>query len=69
MLRPTTEKLASAISSTCDSCLKMMYLLDEAAILRLLTTELKSYKRLVNPEKIYLDNTNLMYAQAMPEIF
>ncbi len=35
----------------------MMYLLDKAAILRLLTTELKSYKRLVNPEEIYLDNT------------
>ena len=61
-LQPTTEKLASSISSTRDSCLKMMYLLDKAAILRLLTTELKSYKRLVNPEKIYLDNTNLMYA-------
>lgn len=61
-LKPTTEKLASSISSTRDSCLKMMYLLDKAAILRLLTTELKSYKRLVNPEKIYLDNTNLMYA-------
>lgn len=60
--QPTIEKLASAIGSTRDSCLKMMYMLDKAAILRLLTTELKSYKRLVNPEKIYLDNTNLMYA-------
>ena len=61
-LQPTTEKLASAIGSTRDSCLKMLYTLDKAAIFKLLTTELKSYKRLVNPEKIYLDNTNLMYA-------
>lgn len=61
-LQPTMEKLAKSIGATRDSCLKMMYLLDSAAILRLLTTELKSYKKLVNPEKIYLDNTNLMYA-------
>ena len=27
-----------------------------------MTVELKSYKKLVNPEKIYLGNTNLMYA-------
>ena len=42
--------------------LSLLYKLDEAEILNLLTTELKNYKRLVNPEKIYLGNTNLMYA-------
>lgn len=36
--------------------------LDLAEILELLTVELKNYKKLVNPEKIYLGNTNLMYA-------
>lgn len=61
-LQPTTEKLAASIGSTRDLCLKMMYALEKAEILRMLTAELKSYKRLVNPEKIYLDNTNLMYA-------
>jgi predicted AAA+ superfamily ATPase len=45
-----------------DSLLKLLYNLDKAEILELLTVELKNYKKLVNPEKIYLGNTNLMYA-------
>ena len=30
--------------------------------MELLTVDLKSYKKLVNPAKVYLGNTNLMYA-------
>ena len=41
---------------------KLIYKLDKAENLELLTVELKSYKKLVNPEKIYLRNTNLMYS-------
>lgn len=61
-LQPNVEKLASSLGTTRDTLLKLLYKLDKAEILELLTVELKSYKKLVNPEKIYLGNTNLMYA-------
>ncbi len=51
-LQPNTEKLASSMSTTRNTLLSLLYKLDEAEILNLITTELKNYKRLVNPEKI-----------------
>lgn len=45
-----------------DVGLKLLYALDRAALLKLLTSEVKSYKTLSKPEKVYLNNTNLMYA-------
>ena len=61
-LRPNVDKLATSLGTTRDTLLKLLYKLDKAEILELLTVELKSYKKLVKPEKIYLGNTNLMYA-------
>lgn len=61
-LKPNVDKLATSLGTTRDTLLKLLYKLDKAEILELLTVELKSYKKLVNPEKIYLGNTNLMYA-------
>ena len=61
-LQPNVNKLATSLGTTRDTLLKLLYKLDKAEILDLLTVELKSYKKLVNPEKIYLGNTNLMYA-------
>ena len=61
-LQPNVSRLSSSLGTTRDSLLKLLYNLDKAEILELLTVELKSYKKLVNPEKIYLGNTNLMYA-------
>lgn len=61
-LQPNVEKLASSMGTTRNTLLQLLYKLDEAEILELLTVELKNYKRLVNPGKIYLGNTNLMYA-------
>ena len=61
-LQPNVNRLSSSLGTTRDSLLKLLYNLDKAEILKLLTVELKSYKKLVNPEKIYLGNTNLMYA-------
>lgn len=61
-LQPNVNKLATSLGTTRDTLLKLLYKLDKAEILELLTVELKSYKKLVNPEKIYLGNTNLMYA-------
>lgn len=61
-LQPNVSRLSTSLGTTRDSLLKLLYNLDKAEILELLTVELKSYKKLVNPEKIYLGNTNLMYA-------
>jgi predicted AAA+ superfamily ATPase len=61
-LQPNVNRLSTSPGTTRDSLLKLLYNLDKAEILELLTVELKSYKKLVNPEKIYLGNTNLMYA-------
>ncbi len=59
---PNISKLCSALDTTRDNCLKMLYTLDRANILSLLTKELKNYKHLVAPEKVYLNNSNLMVA-------
>lgn len=59
---PNVNKLCEALATTRDSCLKILYALDRAGVLHLLTTELKNYKKLVNPDKIFLGNTNIMYA-------
>lgn len=56
------NKLTIALETTRDQCLKMLYLLDRAGILQLLTEKAKDYKHLCGPKKIYLDNTNLMAA-------
>lgn len=40
----------------------MLYTLDKAQIISLLTKVTKNYKHLSSPEKIYLGNTNLMAA-------
>lgn len=61
-LQPNVDKLATSLGTTRDTLLKLLYKLDKAEILELLTVKLKNYKKLVNPEKIYLGNTNLMYA-------
>lgn len=61
-LKPNISKLSSQLESTRDQTLKMLYLLDRADLLLLLTEQLKNYKHLVSPKKIYLNNANLMYA-------
>ena len=59
---PNVNRLCEALRTTRDSCLKMLYALDRAGVLHLLTSELKNYKKLVNPDKIFLGNPNIMYA-------
>ncbi len=61
-LQPNVERLAASMGTTRNTLLALLYKLDAAEILDLLTVELKNYKRLLNPEKIYLGNTNLMWA-------
>jgi hypothetical protein len=61
-LVPNISKLSSQLETTRDVCLRLLYALDRAGLLLLLTRELKSYKHLVGPEKVLMGNTNLMYA-------
>lgn len=61
-LEPNINKLSSSLESSRDQTLKMLYWLDRAALLDLLTDKAKDYKHLAGPKKIYLDNTNLMNA-------
>ena len=61
-LEANINKLASQLESTRDQTLKMLYLLDRAGLLWLLTEKTKDYKHLTGPKKIYLNNANLMFA-------
>ena len=61
-LEPNINKLAASLKSTRDQTLKMLYWLDRAALLWLLTDKPKDYKHLTGPKKIYINNTNLMNA-------
>lgn len=61
-LVPNISKLCDQLETTRDVCLKLLYALDRAGLLMMLTRNAKNYKHLVKPEKIYLNNTNLMYA-------
>lgn len=60
--QPNMKDLVPALDTTRDTCVMLLYKMDQAGLLNLLTAELKSYKRLVKPEKIYLGDTNLMFA-------
>ena len=61
-LMPNISRLSQELEVTPSQCLKILYLLDRASLLMLLTKEQKDYKHLSKPGKIFLDNGNLMYA-------
>lgn len=54
--------LYKSLNTTRDLGLRMLYALERAELINILTTEAKSYKKLPKPEKIYLGSTNLMAA-------
>lgn len=61
-LEANINKLGEQLGSGRDQTLKMLYALDRAALLNLLTEKTKDYKHLVGPKKIYLHDTNQMHA-------
>ncbi|MCC8114062.1 MAG: AAA family ATPase [Bacteroidales bacterium] len=66
---PNINNLSEEIATNRNQALKILYLLDKAKLLFLVTEKEKSYHSLVKPEKILLGNSNLMYALATnPEI-
>ena len=61
-LMPNISRLSQELEVTPSQCLKILYLLDRAGLLMLLTKEQKDYKHLSKPGKIFLGNGDLMYA-------
>lgn len=59
---PNMTTLCAEVGMSRELGLRMLYALDRAGILRLLTEKMKSYKHLSKPEKVYLNDTNMMYA-------
>lgn len=59
---PNMSALWHQLSTDNELGLKMLYSLDKAQALSLLTAKTKNYKSLVKPQKIYLGNPNLMHA-------
>ena len=59
---PNMSELWRQLSTDNESGLKMLYALDRAQVLTLLTAKTKNYKSLTKPDKIFLGNPNLMHA-------
>jgi hypothetical protein len=60
--KPNIEKLARQVGTTRDTLLKYLYYLEKAEVMKLLTKDTFGINYLNKPDKIYLNNTNLMNA-------
>ena len=58
---PKMSELWAQLATNNELGLRMLYALDKAQILALLTSKAKNYKFLYKPGKIFLGNTNLMH--------
>ena len=58
---PNMSELWKQLSTNNELGLRMLYSLDKAQILSLLSSKTKSYKYLSKPDKIFLNNPNLMH--------
>lgn len=58
---PNMSELWKQLSTNNNLGLKMLYALDKAQLLNLLTHKVKNYKYLFKPDKIFMGNTNLMH--------
>lgn len=59
---PKMSELYKELDTNREQGLKMIYALERGGLLALLSMQVKNYKSLSRPDKIYLDNPNLMYA-------
>ena len=59
---PNMSELWKQLATNNELGLRMLYALDKAQILGLLTSKTKNYKYLSKPDKIFLGNSNLMHA-------
>ena len=58
---PNMSELWRQLSTDNELGLRMLYALDKAQVLALLTAKTKNYKSLTKPDKIFLGNPNLMH--------
>lgn len=61
-LEPNISTLCREIGATRDIVIKLLHLMERAGLLMLVSKESKSYKTLSRPDKIFLNNTNQMFA-------
>ena len=59
--QPNMSELWKQLVTNNDLGLRMLYALDKAQLIALLTSKVKNYKFLNKPDKIFLGNTNLMH--------
>lgn len=59
---PNMSELYRELDTDRNQGLKMLYILERANLLSLLSSEKNSLKNMARPDKIYCDNTNLMFA-------
>ncbi len=59
---PNISKLSEQLQNSREHTVKMLKILNNAGLLRCLYSPAKTYKHLSGPDKIYIDNSNLMYA-------
>jgi predicted AAA+ superfamily ATPase len=59
---PNMSSLWKELSTNNTLGIRMLYALDRAGILSLVTNNIKNYKHLSKPDKILLNDTNLMHA-------
>ncbi|MCD8184083.1 MAG: AAA family ATPase [Bacteroides sp.] len=59
---PNMTKVGESIETTRQSVVRMFHILERAALLIMLYSGKNNMQQLAKPEKVYLDNTNLMYA-------
>lgn len=59
---PKMDDLYAQLETSREQGLKLLDLLDRGALLGLLKTKVKAVKQMAAPEKMFLDNTNLMFA-------
>ncbi len=59
---PNMSALYKELETDRNQGLKMLYILDRANLLNILSSEKKSLKNMARPDKIYCDNTNIMYS-------
>lgn len=59
---PNMSKVGESVGVTRQSATRMFQLMERAALLIMLYSGKDNMRQLLKPEKVYLDNTNLMYA-------
>lgn len=63
-LTPNMTELFAAVETNREGGLRMLYTLEKAGLLALLSRQPRSIGALRKPDKIYLGNSNLMYSLA-----